>query len=66
MAALIALVIILIYFYEFELFIRVQYSDNGSIIKKRHESTSLNSVLRSIMLIGSIIICKSFSQLLIF
>lgn len=58
-AALIALVIILIYFYEFELFIRVDYSDSGTIIKKRHESTSLNSILRTIMIIGSIITSKT-------
>lgn len=57
-AALITSTIILIYFYEFETFIAVTYNKNGTISKKRHESTSINSILRALMLVMSIVVCK--------
>lgn len=55
-AGLISLFIMFIYFYEYETFL-TETKVNGLITKKRHESTSLNSILRSVMMIMSVVVC---------
>ena len=55
-AGLISLAIMIIYFYEYETFL-AEVKVNGIATKKRHESTNLNSILRGLMLMMSIVVC---------
>lgn len=61
-AAMVTTAIIFIYFYEFELFISITYADNGTVLKKRHESISLNTILRALMLGMSIFVSKNIES----
>ena len=62
-AALIALGIIIIYFFEFELFIQIKLASNGNTLKKKHQSTAVNTYLRLIMMAASVAVSKFLQNL---